>query len=138
VAPNITAAGPIIVNHTNQTSNSKNGAADKNYCLRSPGIVTATSWVTVVSCKTAADQAQQNLTWTVYHDTGDYGTSYRIKDYQGNCLQPTAQGSGVANDFHGDGTSKVKVSVCNRTELQKWNAPANISQPTPLTDLVEY
>ncbi|MCM4078691.1 RICIN domain-containing protein [Paractinoplanes hotanensis] len=138
VIPNITATGPIIVNNTTATSNSKNGAAANNYCLRSPGIVTSTSWVTVVQCATPAAQAQQNLTWTVYHDTGDYGTSYRIKDYKGNCLQPTDQASGVANDFHGDGTSKVKVSVCNRSELQKWNAPANISQPTPLTDLVEY
>ncbi|MCO8269126.1 RICIN domain-containing protein [Actinoplanes sp. TRM 88003] len=137
VIPNITATGPIIVNNTNATSNSKNGNATNNYCLRSPGIVTATSWVTVVQCATAAVQAQQNLTWTVYHDTGDYGTSYRIKDYKGYCLQPTDQSSGVANDFHSDGTSKVKVSVCNTSELQKWNAPANISQPTPLTDLVE-
>ncbi|MCY1141235.1 ricin-type beta-trefoil lectin domain protein [Actinoplanes sp. Pm04-4] len=137
VIPNITATGPIIVNNTNATSNSKNGNATNNYCLKSPGIVTATSWVTVVQCATVAVQAQQNLTWTVYHDTGDYGTSYRIKDYKGYCLQPTDQASGVANDFHSDGTSKVKVSVCNTSELQKWNAPANISQPTPLTDLVE-
>ncbi|WP_250029562.1 RICIN domain-containing protein [Paractinoplanes maris] len=137
VIPNITATGPIIVNNSTPTSNSKNGAAGSNYCLKSPGIVTSTSWVTVVSCPTVAVQAQQNLTWTVYHDTGDYGTSYRIKDYKGYCLAPTNQASGVANDFHSDGTSKVKVSVCNTSELQKWNAPANISQPTPLTDLDE-
>ncbi|WP_250008361.1 ricin-type beta-trefoil lectin domain protein [Actinoplanes sp. M2I2] len=137
VFPAITATGPIIVNNTNATSNSKNGTPTNNYCLKSPGIVNATSWVTVVNCPTVAVQTQQELTWTVYHDTGDYGTSYRIKDYKGNCLQPTNQSSTVANDFHGDGTSKVKVSTCNTSELQKWNAPANISQPTPLTDLNE-
>ncbi|GAB2578388.1 hypothetical protein Aab01nite_09710 [Paractinoplanes abujensis] len=137
VVPAVTATGPIIVNNTNATSNSKNGLAANNYCLRSPGVVNATSWVTVVTCTTPAAQAATNLQWTVYHDTGDYGTSYRIKDYKGYCLQPTDQASGVANDFHGDGTSKVKVSVCNTSELQKWNAPANISQPTPLVDLIE-
>ncbi|MEV4351820.1 ricin-type beta-trefoil lectin domain protein [Actinoplanes sp. NPDC049596] len=137
VTPAITATGPIIVNNTNATSNSKNGNAANNYCLKSPGVVTATSWVTVVTCSNTALQAQANLQWTVYHDTGDYGTSYRIKDFKGYCLQPTDQNSGVANDFHSDGTSKVKVSVCNTSELQKWNAPANISQPTPLTDLTE-
>ncbi|MFF5081829.1 ricin-type beta-trefoil lectin domain protein [Actinoplanes sp. NPDC000266] len=137
VTPAITATGPIIVNNTTSTSNSNNGTANKNYCLKSPGIVTATSWVTVVNCATVAAQSAQNVTWTVYHDTGDYGTSYRIKDYMGYCLQPTDQNSGVANDFHSDGTSKVKVATCNTSELQKWNAPANISQPTPLTDLNE-
>ncbi|MBU2664642.1 RICIN domain-containing protein [Actinoplanes bogorensis] len=137
VVPAVTATGPIIVNNTTANSNSKNGLATNNYCLKSPGVVSATSWVTVVSCPTATVQATQNLTWTVYHDTGDYGTSYRIKDYMGYCLQPTDQNSGVANDFHSDGTSKVKVSVCNTSELQKWNAPANISNPTPLVDLIE-
>ena len=137
VIPAVTATGPIIVNNSTATSNSKNGPATSNYCLKTPGVVNATSWVTVVTCATTLAQSVQNLQWTVYHDTGDYGTSYRIKDYKGYCLQPTDQNSGVANDFHGDGTSKVKVSVCNTSELQKWNAPANISQPTPLVDLIE-
>ncbi|GID31006.1 hypothetical protein Abr02nite_59890 [Paractinoplanes brasiliensis] len=137
VSPAVTATGPIIVNNQTATSNSKNGSPNNNYCLRSPGVVSATSWVTVVQCATPASQTGTNLQWTVYHDTGDYGTSYRIKDFNGYCLQPTDQNSGVSNDFHGDGTSKVKVAVCNTSELQKWNAPANISQPTPLVDLTE-
>ena len=77
------------------------------------------------------------VTWTVYHDTGDYGTSYRIMDYMGNCLQPTEQGSGNSNDYHSDGTSKVKVATCSTADIQKWNAPANVNQPTPLTNLTE-
>ncbi|GIF07590.1 ricin-type beta-trefoil lectin domain protein [Actinoplanes siamensis] len=137
VLPAVTATGPIIVNNTNGSSNSVNGNPDNNYCLKSPGSTSATIYVTVVSCKTTAAQAAPELQWTVYHDTGDYGTSYRILDYKGYCLTPTAQGSGVASDFHGDGTSKVKVAVCNTSELQKWNAPPNISQPTPLTNLTE-
>ena len=120
-----------------ETATARTAPAHQQLLPEVAGVVSATSWVTVVTCATAALQLQTNLQWTVYHDTGDYGMSYRIKDYMGNCLQPTDQNSGVANDFHGDGTSKVKVSVCNTSELQKWNAPANISQPTPLVDLTE-
>lgn len=147
VLPAISKSGPIIVNNYSSNSNTNSVFYDSSgkpidiskndYCLRSPGTVTATSWVTVVSCKDAAAKAQDAVTWTVYHDTGDYGTSYRIMDYKGNCLQPTSQDSKVAGEFHGDGTSKVKIATCDTSDLQKWNAPANINQPTPLVDLTE-
>ncbi len=137
VLPATSKSGPIIVNNTTANSNANNGSTDNNYCLKSPGTATSTSWVTVVLCKDAATQAQPALTWTVYHDTGDYGTSYRIMDFKGNCLQPTEQGTGITNDFHGDGTSKVKVAKCTTEDIQKWNAPANINQPTPITNLAE-
>ncbi|WP_436527276.1 ricin-type beta-trefoil lectin domain protein [Actinoplanes sp. HUAS TT8] len=144
----VSATGPIIVNNYTATSNSNSACATSsaagcanNYCLKSPGTVTASSWVTVESCKTAAVQATTAYQWTVYHDTGDYATSYRIKDYKGNCLQPTRQTdtsyTAPSTDLHSDGTSKVKVATCSSSELQKWNAPANISKPTPLTDLTE-
>ncbi|WP_433307053.1 ricin-type beta-trefoil lectin domain protein [Actinoplanes sp. CA-030573] len=137
VLPETSKSGPIIVNNTSSNSNANNSSANNNYCLKSPGTVTATSWVTVVPCKDAATQKQDALTWTVYHDTGDYGTSYRIEDHWENCLQPTEQGTGIANDFHGDGTSKVKIAACTTADIQKWNAPPNIDQPTPLTNLTE-
>lgn len=144
----VSASGPIIVNNYTSTSNSNSacptsGSAGcaNNYCLKSPGTATSTSWVTVETCKTAAAQATNYFQWTVYHDTGDYATSYRIKDYKGNCLQPTRQSdtsyTAPSSDLHGDGTSKVRVATCTSSELQKWNAPANISKPTPLTDLIE-
>jgi hypothetical protein len=137
VLPDLYKTGPIIVNNTNANSNASNGNANNNYCLKSPGVVTSTSWVTVVSCKDAVTQAQAALTWKVYHDTGDYGTSYRILDYKGNCLQPTEQGTGIANNYHTDGTSKVLVATCSTADIQKWNAPANVNQPTPLVNLTE-
>jgi len=137
VLPAISATGPIIVNNTSANSNANNGTAANNYCLKSPGTATSTSWVTVQSCPTAAIQAQDALTWTVYHDTGDYGTSYRIMDYWKNCLQPTEQGTGIANNYHSDGTSKILVATCSTADIQKWNAPANVNQPTPLTNLTE-
>ncbi|MBB2946604.1 hypothetical protein FB565_006372 [Actinoplanes lutulentus] len=144
----VSATGPIIVNNYTSTSNSVSACSTStakgcgsNYCLKSPGTATSSSWVTVELCSTEALQAKNYLQWTVYHDTGDYATSYRIKDYKGNCLQPTRQTdtsyTAPSSDLHGDGTSKVKVVTCNSSELQKWNAPANISKPTPLTDLVE-
>ena len=137
VLPAVSATGPIIVNNTSTNSNANNGTAANNYCLKSPGTPTSTSWVTVVTCPTAAIQAQSALTWTVYHDTGDYGTSYRIMDSNGNCLQPTEQGTGIANNYHSDGTSKVMIATCSTADIQKWNAPANVDQPTPLTNLTE-
>lgn len=147
VLPEISKSGPIVVNNYNANSNSNSvfydssgkpiDISNKDFCLESPGTVTSTSWVKVGACSTAAAKAQPARTWTVFHDTGDYGTSYRIMDYKGNCLQPTDQDSGVAGDFHSDGTSKVKVAVCNTSDIQKWNAPANINQPTPLVNLTE-
>jgi hypothetical protein len=29
------------------------------------------------------------------------------------------------------------VATCSTADIQKWNAPANIDQPTPLTNLTE-
>jgi hypothetical protein len=95
--------------------------------------------VTVVNCDnvTAANpRTDKELWWTVVHDTGVYATSYRIKDSAGNCLAPTDQ-KATPKDVHGDGTSKVKVYKCSSAELQKWNAPANISRTTPISDIVE-
>ncbi|MFC7274610.1 ricin-type beta-trefoil lectin domain protein [Paractinoplanes rhizophilus] len=137
VLPEIFKDGPIIVNNASSNSNANNSSPNYNYCLKSPGTATSTSWVTVVSCKDAATQAKAELTWRVYHDTGDYGTSYRIMDYKKNCLQPTEQGTGIANNYHSDGTSKILVAPCSTADIQKWNAPANINQPTPLVNLTE-
>jgi hypothetical protein len=114
------------------------------YCLRSPLQATTTSWVTVTS--TGCPQTNtaslagisKNLLWNVRRDTGTYTTSYRIEDSSGFCLQPTDLRTGVRNvDLHADGTSKVKVATCSRTELQKWNAPPDISSSSPITDIHE-
>nr|BFE76335.1 hypothetical protein GCM10020092_096360 [Actinoplanes digitatis] len=40
-------------------------------------------------------------------------------------------------DTHGDGTAKTKVAVCDGSLLQKWNAPANLTDPDTLTNTVE-
>jgi hypothetical protein len=118
------ATGNIIVTH--------NGV---QYCLKSPLNTGPSVYTTVVAC-TAANKGDAALQWTVFHDTGDYGTSYRIKDSGDYCLTPTDLAANP-KDVHVDGTSKVKVAACTSSELQKWNAPANIGKPSPLTDLSE-
>jgi hypothetical protein len=132
VLPEKSKTGPIEVNNPKGTSTDPT----KNYCLKSPGNAASNIYVTVELCTTAAQKLKSEYQWTVWHDTGDYGTSYRIMDKWGFCLTPTDL-TVSKPDTHSDGTSKVKVAVCNSTDLQKWNAPANINLPTPLTDLVE-
>ncbi|GGL07656.1 hypothetical protein GCM10014719_07180 [Planomonospora parontospora subsp. antibiotica] len=105
------------------------------YCLRSPASTAANQYVTLAAC-TATGSLAANLTWKVYGDTGDYTTSYRIVDHYGNCLTPTDLDV-LQPDTHSDGTSKAKVAVCDGSELQKWNAPANFNRPLPLTDITE-
>jgi hypothetical protein len=129
VLPAIFKAGNIsITKDLNPTSNSV------WYCLRSPESAASNVYVTLVLCK--GNESNSNTRWTVYHNTGDYATSYRVKDSKGYCLTPTDL-TATPKDTHSDGTSKVKVAVCNSSELQKWNAPANLIKPTPLVDLNE-
>ncbi|MEV4274865.1 RICIN domain-containing protein [Actinoplanes xinjiangensis] len=114
------------------------------FCLKSPLVATTSSWVTVT--KTGCPQANttsltgipKELIWNVRRKTTSYTTSYRIEDNAGLCLQPTELKGGVKGvDLHGDGTSKVKVATCSSAELQKWNAPPNISNSSPITDIIE-
>lgn len=126
----VSATGNIIV--------TQNGV---KYCLKSPLSIASNAYATVTACPagstdpTAAVKTD-SLMWTVFHDTGDYGTSYRIQDSKNYCLTPTDLNA-VPKDVHTDGTSKVKVATCSSGELQKWNAPPNINKPTPLMNLIE-
>jgi hypothetical protein len=128
VSPAFTAQGNITV--------IKSGV---KYCLKSPLSLASNAYATVVNCASATvaqPRTDKELWWTVVHDTGVYATSYRIKDSNGNCLAPTDQ-KATPKDAHSDGTSKVKVYKCSSSELQKWNAPANISRTTPISDVIE-
>jgi hypothetical protein len=106
------------------------------YCLKSPGATGANKYVTMQACAATGPVTDESLRWTVYGDTGNYATSYRIKDAYGYCLTPTDL-TVAQPDTHPDGTAKVKVAVCNRSELQKWNAPANLNDPLVLTNTRE-
>jgi hypothetical protein len=114
------------------------------FCLKSPLQATSTSWVTVTKdgCPQTntvnIDTVSPSLVWNVRRATKSYTTSYRIEDSKGFCLQPTDLRTGVKNvDLHADGTSKVKVADCSSSELQKWNAPPNISKSSPISGITE-
>ncbi|MGK5682654.1 ricin-type beta-trefoil lectin domain protein [Actinoplanes sp. URMC 104] len=129
VLPEVFKTGNItITKDTNPTSTSV------WYCLKSPLSTAANAYPTLVLCK--GNETMPATQWTVYHDTGDYATSYRVTDSKGYCLTPTDLNA-TPKDVHTDGTSKIKVAVCSNSELQKWNAPPNLNKPTPLTDLNE-
>jgi hypothetical protein len=124
------------VSSTDIITINKDKKSNSRYCLKSPLSTASNAYTTVVSCPEGSDTSDNELQWTIYHNTGSYATSYRIVDANGYCLTPTDL-SATPKDTHSDGTSKVKVAVCTGSELQKWNAPANLKLPTPLTNIVE-
>ncbi|MEU4423033.1 ricin-type beta-trefoil lectin domain protein [Actinoplanes sp. NPDC024001] len=131
VAPASEKKGPIVVTKSNV-----------KYCLKSPEKATASSWVTVVQCPAnvatlAVTALPKELVWNVRYDTGSYTTSFRIEDNGGLCLQPTDLTKATKDTTHTDGTSRIMVATCNSSELQKWNAPANLTQKSPLGGIKE-
>ncbi len=110
------------------------GSGNPGACLRTP--TSTAGFVTMSLCPATGTLTDERLQWTVYGNTRTYATSYRIKDTYGNCLTPTDLT--VANpEAHADGTAKLKVAPCTRSELQKWNAPANFNEPLVLTNTLE-
>jgi hypothetical protein len=85
------------------------------------------------------------LMWTVYGNTGDYGTSYRIayedqsnpNSIQGLCLSPTDP-TAPSPDLFGGSTlaSKIILADCDTSTLQKWNAPPDV-QKVHIKDISE-
>jgi len=110
------------------------GSGNPGYCLRSPGVTN--QYVTMTQCDDSGALTDPYLTWTVYGSTGNYATSYRIVDSFGYCMTPTDL-TVATPDTHSDGTAKVKVVVCDSSELQKWNAPADFNKPRVLTNTIE-
>ena len=129
VLPEIFKTGNITI-----TKDQAPTATSVWYCLKSPLSTASNAYASLVACK--GNETLPATQWTVYHDTGDYSTSYRVTDSKGYCLTPTDLNA-TPKDTHSDGTSKVKVAVCTNSELQKWNAPPNLNKPTPLTELEE-
>ncbi len=107
------------------------------YCLVSPGSIASGQYAVVTPCGGTTPTSQ---TWTVYGNTGNYSTSYVIKDSSATplCLQPTDP-SATPPDFFSGGSqvSKLVEGTCNGGGLQKWNAPPGIQNPTPLKNYSE-
>lgn len=104
-----------------------------DYCLRSPGTTAPGSYVTVAACP-AGGATPLDMRWTVYADTGSYVSGYRVVDSYGLCLAPTD-----STDLHPSGyqVSKLVVSACGGSALQKWNAPPYALQVLPVKDVTE-
>jgi hypothetical protein len=131
VDPATEKRGPVVVTKSNV-----------KYCLKSPLKATTTSWVTVVQCPAnvatlAVSALPKELVWNVRYYTGSYTTSFRIEDNAGLCLQPTDLTKATKDTTHTDGTSRIMVAVCNSSELQKWNAPPNLSPDSRLSGIKE-
>jgi len=135
VLPPQTVAGPAGADGLITTVTTDN----ERYCLKSPGsIVAPPAWVTVVSCPVGV-AAPAGTTWNVTANTGDYVTSYRIRDStvgQSYCLAPqTAEA--VAADPQAYVVSKIVLQTCSDSTLQKWNAPPNVQDAQPLKNVGE-
>lgn len=96
------------------------------YCLQSPRSTAAFQYAVLIQC-TSTDAAA-DLQWRAYGFTGSYGTSYRIRDVDGNCLQPTDPDAPSPDTFDvgAQMISKIVVQPCDESTLQKWNADPNI------------
>ena len=90
-------------------------------------LLTGTLAATKTSVACTSNATTANLQWRAYGYTGNYATSYRILDVDGNCLQPTD--NEVPNPdiwTWGDKISKIIVQPCSDLTLQKWNADPDV------------
>jgi hypothetical protein len=102
-------------------------------CLRSPLTSSPDSFVDLTACPAGAPTG--NVKWTVYGNTGDYTTSYRIVDDAGNCLAANDPGGTLYP--YGQKVSTAVVAPCSLSLLQKWNADPQVLVPAPLRDVRE-
>ncbi|WP_238006030.1 hypothetical protein KZZ52_52215 [Dactylosporangium sp. AC04546] len=106
-----------------------------NVCLTT---AKRTEFVTMQPCPAKGTASAE---WTVSYQEKTYGASYVIRDSAGLCLTPTdldAKPLLESNIFRGSTVvSKLTVDHCDGSKLQKWNAPANTEDPSPLKDIGE-
>jgi len=127
---------------TGQISTTSTAVPPKTYCLTTAEPGAASHFVTVKLCPLVTDVT---TLWTVAYQEKPYGasysTSYVIKDHNGSCLTPTNLDDPTLpaiDIFKGSTTvSKLTVAACDGSKLQKWNAPANIEDPSPLKNVGE-
>ena len=122
---------PQIPNGASSATGVITSMMDSSYCLISPMSLNGNPYMDKCNNATTASK-----TWTVWGDTGEYTTSYRISDSStpngsssiGYCLQPTSNTADVY--------TKIIVSTCSGSTLQKWNAPPGV-MPVPVKDYHE-
>ena len=119
-----------------------------DYCLQNPGSTAYGAYPRVQVCPATATGS---FVWTVYGKTSTYATSYQIQagpkpaagsGDPGICLaaaDPAAQPVELYENtgYRGPAVSKIVLRTCNGSTWQKWNAPPNLLDPSPLKDFGE-
>jgi hypothetical protein len=99
------------------------------YCLTSPGSAAAGLYIRVNACTLSAAIAA-NQTWTRRVFTGVNQNSYRIESTYGTtasapfCMEPSP--TDYWDQFTAMQISKLVLSACDGTSLEKWNASPSI------------
>ncbi|WP_432978038.1 RICIN domain-containing protein [Dactylosporangium sp. CA-233914] len=134
----IPSTGTGLGSITGQIKTDDNTRTYKTYCLTTYEPGASTHFVTVKVCPATTDKS---TLWTVSYQESTYGSSFVIKDYTGRCLSPANLDDPklpAGDIFKGSTTvSKLTMADCDGSKLQKWNAPANIEDPTPLKNIGE-
>ena len=106
------------------------------YCLKSPNSTAVGMYPIIVACNSSSPTADE--VWTVYGDTGDYTSSYRIVDKNGYCLMPSDP-NGPNPDLlpNSDQISRIVMATCDGSTLQKWNAPPDLLESSQLSNMRE-
>jgi hypothetical protein len=140
---------PLAVNGkgtvTGRITTYDNTRTHRTYCLTTFKKDGPTHFVTMKVCPIGNDpkdqEARDAVEWRVSYQESTYGTSYVIRDYQDQCLSPTDMDNPAldpADIFKGSTVvSKLTAAKCDGSKLQKWNAPANIEDPSPLKNIGE-
>ncbi|WP_433609759.1 RICIN domain-containing protein [Dactylosporangium sp. CA-139114] len=135
---NIPATGTGLGSITGQIWTYDSSKTKQNVCMTTAEPGAASYFVTMKACPATTDAG---TLWTVSYQETTYGASYVIKDHNGMCLTPTNLDDPKlppGDIFKGSTTvSKLVVAACDGSKLQKWNAPANIEDPTPLKNIGE-
>ncbi|WP_167050534.1 ricin-type beta-trefoil lectin domain protein [Salinibacterium sp. ZJ77] len=105
----ISADQQIIVKKDNTT----------DYCLQAPAAGASLGYPVFKPCSNSEPRQK----WKRHGDTGSYSSSYLFTDTYGRCL--AANPADVFN-----GWSKIVVTACSNSLLQKWNAPSQTSDST--------
>jgi hypothetical protein len=117
-----------------------------DYCLQSPDSAIFGDYPRIVECPSGTPPP--NLVWTVYGKMATYVTSYRVRvgphtaGSEGLCLaaaDPKAPSPELYEDagYAGRSISKIVLRSCDRSTLQKWNAPADLLDSSPLKGFAE-
>jgi hypothetical protein len=122
----------IVAGATSATGHITAQDGANTYCLLSPVAQTSADQHVALAqtCGTAS-----TMTWTVYGETGRYEDGYRIMNHYGYCMAVTDPATDAFDA--GRGISNIKVEPCTDSTGQKWNAPPDVVESGPLSEVSE-